>query len=653
MKKALLIGIAIVFWNCTAKAQYVVNEADKQYELFNYAKAIDLYEQAWKKKEALHTAERLGECYWNQNNYREAESWYAIASAMPGSSAKNTLAYADALRSNSKYLEAKAQYQKYATLDKAVTAAQQNLWLASCDSAMRWMKTPVAIGMNNEKAINSAQADWGAVKLGNTTVFASDRGTQATDGQGGDRTFLKFDGANVPNKNTYGWTGNHYLRLYQKTESDEAVLFPVTVGTDYHIGPASFTADGNQMYFTLTRIPKDAKYEKVKGLKGKLATVNVEIYWSSKDANGKWASPVAFKYNNVNTYSVGDPFIAADGQALYFASNMPGGKGGTDLYVCHKTSSGEWDAPVNLKELNTEGNERSPWLASNGTFYFSSDGLVGMGGLDIYSVELLAEQFVQPKNLGYPINSPQDDFAYNRTGELNGYLSSNRTGGAGSDDIYSFAEQLQLAFKLNGIAYDKKTNLPLGNVMVSLDGATGSSLKVQTDGDGKFSFNLEKETTYLLAGDKTNFRSDKANVSTKNLMTSAVLKQDLYLEQIELNKGIRLENIYYDFDKSAIRPDATTELDKVVKIMKDNPTIWIELGSHTDSRGNDQYNQWLSQSRANAAVQYIIDRGIAKNRISAKGYGESQLLNRCANGVKCTEAEHQLNRRTEFKIVKQ
>lgn len=653
MKRALFIGVVFIFWSfAQARAQYVVNEADKQYALFNYDKAIDLYEQAWKKKETLHTAERLGDCYLKQNNYREAESWYAIASAMPGSSPKNTLFYADALRSNSKYTEARTQYQKYIAIDGKVSPAQQSLWLSGCDSAMRWMKEPKPAIINNEKSLNSAQSDWGAVKLGNGTVFSSDKGTAET-AQDANRPFLKFDGAKVPDKKIYGWTGNRYLRLYQQSGSDEAKLFPIASGTDYHVGPASFTADGKEMYFTLTRIPKDAKYEKEKGVEGKLATVNVEIYSSTKDANGNWSAPIAFQYNNVNNYSVGDPFMSADGKILYFASTLPGGKGGSDLYACFRTEGGGWGKPINLEEFNTEGNERSPFFDGDKNFYFSSDGLVGMGGLDIFKSVRNSGKMAKPVNMGYPINSPQDDFAYSRTNATTGYLSSNRTGGLGEDDIYSFIEQLILAFKLNGTAYNKKTNQPLSDVLVSLNGTNGQNLKVQTDENGRFSFNLDKETDYVLMGDKTDFRSDKAELSTKNLLASTDLKKDLFLEQIELNKGIRLENIYYDFDKADIRPDAAIELDKLVKIMQDNPTIWIELGSHTDSRGNDQYNQWLSQRRANSAVQYIIDRGIAKNRITAKGYGESQLLNQCANGVKCTEAEHQLNRRTEFKIVKQ
>jgi len=646
----LIFVIAILFANQKmVLAQYSLLEADKQYELYNFNKAIDLYELAYKKKPSLHAAERLAQAYGYQNDYKQTESWYAIAAGMPNTNPNNILQYAKALQQNAKYAEAKEQYQKYAQLDKSVAAKQQSLWILSCDSARLWMKNPTAVTITNEKKLNTSQSDWGATVYGNSIVFSSDRGNKTEDQTSDSRPFLKFDGAKKPDRVIYGWTGNHYLRLYGKNKNQDNIFnFDINANTDYHVGPASFNKDGNEVFFTLTRIPKKPVYEK-----GKLATVNIEIYTSKKDADGKWATPVPFKYNNVNEYSVGDPFITADGNRLYFVSNMPNGTGGTDIYVSERTDTGDWGLPVNLKEINTEGNERTPIFDSENNFYFSTDGRIGMGGLDIFKTHLIGGKIAQPVNLGYPTNSPQDDFAYLKTSPLTGYLSSNRTDGLGDDDIYSFTEQQILAFRLSGTVFYKKSNLPLVNAIVSLLKVNGQTLKVQTDETGKFKFNLDKESDYNLTGEKTNYRSDLTTVTTNNLTASTEIKKDLYLEKIELDKAIKLENIYYDFDRSNIRPDAAVALDKLVKILKDNPTIWIELGSHTDSRGNDQYNQWLSQSRANSAVQYIIDRGINKNRITAKGYGETMLLNKCPNGIKCSEAEHQLNRRTEFKITKQ
>lgn len=632
-----------------SQAQYVLKEADVQFQLFNYQKAIDLYEKAYKKHQTLYAAEQLGECYTLVKDYKQTESWYAIAAGMQNTKAENILAYAKALQQNSKYAEAKEQYQKYASAVKNITAKQQSLWLLSCDSAMRWMKNPTAVIINNENKLNTPQSDWGATKYNNAIVFASDRGNYAEDKQIISRPFLKFDGSKRPNRTIYGWTGNHYLRLYITDEKTDSIsMFPVDANTEYHVGAASFNQAGNEMFFTLTKIPNKPVF-----VKGKLATVNVEIYTSKKDANGKWLTPKAFKYNNVDEFSVGDPFITLDGKSLYFSSNMPNGMGGTDIYVSHRMNTGNWGIPENLEEINTEGNERTPVFDAENNFYFSTDGRIGMGGLDVYKTQLSAGKIVEPKNLGYPTNSPQDDFAYLKTSPISGYLSSNRADGLGNDDIYSFIEQQNIAFKLTGKVLDKNSNQPLSNAIVTLSKINGQTLKVQTDEGGDFKFNLDKASDYNLTGDKTNYRSDVSTLTTKNLTVSTEIKKDLYLEKIELEKAIRIENIYYDFDKSNIRADAAVELDKLVKIMKDNPTIWIELGSHTDSRGNDQYNQWLSQSRANSAVQYIIDGGIDKNRITARGYGESSLLNRCSNGVKCSEADHQLNRRTEFKITKQ
>ncbi|MFW0718343.1 OmpA family protein [Pedobacter sp. N23S346] len=651
MKKlllSLLFLTALILMTKPASAQYVLNAADKQYKLFNYINAIDLYEQAYKKKNTLYAAEQLGKCYRFINDYKQTESWYAIAAGMPETSVDNVLQYAKALQQNMKYTEAKEQYQKYASTNKQVTNIQLKLWEVSCDSALLWMKKPVAITLDNKKKLNTPQSDWGAHLYQNSVVFASDRGGAIEDKQDAHRSFLKFDGSKKPDRNIYGWTGNRYLRLFIEDKNKDSVSnLPVNAGTEYHIGPASFTADGNEMYFTLTKIPKKPVYGK-----DGIVTLNLEIYSCKKDSTGMWTVPTPFKYNKAEAYSNGDPFISADGNCLYFVSSMLNGMGGTDIYMSRKTKAGDWDTPENLKGLNTEGNERTPVLDQEYNFFFSSDGRIGMGGLDIFTAKILNGKIAEPVNLHYPINSSQDDFAYIKSNDQTGYLSSNRTDGIGSDDIYSFVPKQVIAFWLVGKALDRNSKKPLAHAIVTLKKINGQALKVETDETGDFKFNLDQASDYNLTGDKTGYRGDVSSLTTHNLNVSSEIKRDLYLEQIIIDKPIRIENIYYDFDKSNIRPDAAIELDKLVKIMHDNSTIWIELGSHTDSRGNDQYNQWLSQSRANSAVQYIIDRGINKNRIIAKGYGESMLLNQCSNGVKCSEADHQLNRRTEFKITK-
>ena len=632
----------------SVKAQYILKAADHQFELFNYAKAIDLYEQAFRKKETLYTAERLATAYAIMNNYKQAESWYAIAAKMPGSNPDNILGYAKALQSNSKYREAKAQYKIYIGAGKDISKKQANIWLASCDSALKWMKRPKQIEIINQKELNSPQSDWGSVEYNGSTVFTSDR-TTFSSGPTEQSPFLRFDGTRMPDQKIYGWTGNGYLKLYLKASSTDSLkLFPLQTGVSYHVGSATFTADGNTMYFTMTKVP-----ESLKRVSNKPSTVNVSIYSSMKDADGNWGAPVAFVYNSINEYSVGDPFISGDGTSLYFSSTKPGGKGGTDIYVCLKNDEGKWESPINLEQINTAGNERSP-VAAGSSLHFASDGYVGMGGLDIFYAVKNSTGDWQVQNLGYPFNSPQDDFAFSLN-EKNGvaHLSSNRSNGMGNDDIYLLDLKSVHTIELTGNVYDRKSKQPITGALVTLAKINGGSSKVETGDHGEYKFSLSARSAYTVSAEATNFRTDAVNLNNINSGQTSTIVQDLYLEPIELNKGIRLENIYYDFDQWNIRADAAIELDTLVKVMKDNPTIWIEIDSHTDSRGNDAFNLRLSQKRAESAVEYIISKGINKNRIEAKGYGETQLINSCANGIICNEADHQLNRRTEFKIVKQ
>ncbi|MGY3053685.1 peptidoglycan-associated lipoprotein [Pedobacter sp. UYEF25] len=638
----------------SANAQYVIKEADAQFALNNYHKAADLYEQAYKKQATLHSAQRAAESYSAQSNFKLAESWFAIASEMKGSPSSNVLEYAKALQNNGKYSEAKLQYLKYGSLNKDVSASQQRIWVAGCDSSVIWMRNPTDAKVINQKDLNSKKSEWGAVKQSGNIVFVSDREQVGDDKNKKGKPFLKFDGDKKPSTNIFGRTGNAYLSLYEKEEGKDSVIqFPLVDATAYHMGPASFTADGATVYYARSQSYQNLKLNNSANKENKSDSLIVQIFTATKGSNGKWEEPTSFKYNSAGGFSVGDPFISADGKTLYFSSNIPGGVGGMDLYVCNKNTSGDWGSPENLEELNSGGNDRSPSLTKDGSFYFSSDGRVGMGGLDVYKSIKTGNDFSAPVNMHYPINSSQDDFAFNMYSDTDGFLSSNRTDGIGSDDIYHLTIKKLLAFTLAGKVFDKSKNTPLANALVSLNKINGETLKFETDVTGDFKFKLDSASDYKLSGEKTGFRGDNSEITTKDLQASAKLEQNLYLEEIVINKPIKLENIYYDFNKSNIRPDAAIELDKLVKVMKDNPTIWIELGSHTDSRGSNPYNLKLSQRRADAAVKYIIGKGVNKNRIEAKGYGETQPVNKCINGVKCSAADYQLNRRTEFKITKQ
>lgn len=656
MKKRLSslgIIIAVLATVHVAKAQYVHKLADEQYNLYNYSKAAELYLQAYKKKPTLYTAENLANSYRLMRDYKEAEKWYATVITMKGSKPENIYTYAEVLKNNLKYAEAKEQYTKYYSLTPKADLKQLNYWMSSCDSAIKWMKKPVDVDVRNLSTLNTQESDWGAVKFNNNIVFTSDRTEKAKESEGKKkRPFIWFDTNTNLDKRIYGWTGNKYLNLYEQpvaNASTEAVApFTFIAGTDYHIGAATFTADGTEMYFTLTRLFKEKKDT------AKIKTINLGVYSSRLDPSTKqWTKPAAFVYNKEDEYSIGDPFIMPDGKTLYFVSNMPGGMGGTDIYYCTR-DAGVWGQPVNVKSVNTAANERTPFIDAAGNMYLSTDGDKGMGGLDIFKAMRKSDGFDIKMNLGYPINSAQDDFAYVLTDNFTGYFSSNRTGGVGSDDIYSFAYTIPVAYRLEGIAYDKDTRKPLINTLVTLTPLKGSPVNVQTGSNGEYGFTVYANNDYQLKGVKRGYLTDDLKpFSTAGLSPNEVMKKNLYLSKIELQKPIRLENIYYDLDKWYIRPDAEVELNKLIKIMKDNPTLVIQLSSHTDSRADDDYNMDLSRKRANAAVEYIVTVGdIDEDRLIARGYGETRLLNKCKNGVECSEAAHQLNRRTEFVILK-
>lgn len=644
----ILLSILILA-HTDAKSQYVLKEADTQFELYNFDKAIQLYTEAYQRKKTLRATQGLAESYRLKRDFKKAANWYAVLVETPGAKAEDFKWYAEILRNNAKYSEAKAQYIKYAELLKNPTPVQLEQitnWKNSCDSAIKWMQNPKSVTIVNEQVVNSPQSDWAPEIYSTGLLFTSDRINAETQKSNRVKPFLKFDSGKEPDKNTYGWTGNGYLRVYEYSSNDSSIsLFPLKIDSDYHVSSISLSADEKEMYCSLTRISNH-----LDRVKGKPSTINIEIY-SSKKEGDTWSEPIAFRYNNIQEWSVGDPFLSADGEKLYFVSNKPGGKGGTDIYYCERTTDGQWGEAINLESVNSAGNERSPVIYDD-YLYFSSDGFIGMGGLDIFRVKLLNDEIGSIENMGYPINSAQDDFTFRPSGKLKGYFASNREGGLGQDDIYSFVEQEKLDFLVQGKVLNKETNLSISNAVVTLKKENGTTLMEQTDNRGIFKFNLDEDTDYELISHKTNFMIGKAHFSTKGLTRSKTIEKNLYLIPITINKPIRLENIYYDFDKADIRDDAATDLDGLVTMMKENPTIWIELGSHTDSRGNDKYNQRLSQKRADSAAQYIIDRGIDKSRVVAKGYGESMPVNQCTNGAQCSEEEHQLNRRTEFKIIK-
>lgn len=615
-----------------------IYKAQKQMGKYNYSGAVVTLKKAVDKSKTHNAAlPMLADCYRLQHDILNAKTYYAQAVAVPGAKPGTFFYYAQALQSTGEYAQAREMYQKYAQMNPSDPKGL--LYAAHCDSVLGpWKgKTPV-YNVKLANNINTTESDFGPSFYDGQLVFASDFETNPGEGK------------------KYGWTGRGYLNIMKSKpvkdgdfwgDLEKASEFESKFNLPYHDGPASFSADGNTIYFTRSFFGK-AKRE------GIYKTNLLKIYYATK-TNGKWGEIMPF-FLNSKDFSVGHPSLSADGQTLYFVSDMPGGQGGTDVWMC-KREGDIWGPATNLgKTVNSSENEMFPSIQKDGTLYFASNGHPGYGALDIFKTKNKNGVWTTPENLQPPVNSSFDDFAIALApGDKNGFFSSNRPEGVGSDDIYAFRdmepEPVLPAF-ITGLVKDKTTLQPLAGATVFLYNPTSGDVKVlKTGDDGRYKAVIDKPADYVIKAMMPAYIADCspfALTEVKPGTTNSV--RDLLLDKLTINKAITIQNIYYDFDKYNIREDAKAELDKLVLIMNENP-VNIEIGSHTDCRGSEAYNDKLSQKRAESAINYIISKGIDKSRIIAKGYGERQLTNKCADGVKCSSAEHQANRRTEFKIT--
>ncbi|MDF1518781.1 MAG: OmpA family protein, partial [Lutibacter sp.] len=423
------------------------------------------------------------------------------------------------------------------------------------------------------------------------------------------------------------------------------------VNTIHHDGPATFNAEGTKMYFSRNNFHDNKKITNNKGV------MLMGIY-SADLVNGKWTNVKPSNLNNAD-YIVYHPSLSKDGKELYFSSDMPGGFGGTDIYVSDVNADGSLGTPKNLGEIvNTEGNESFPFIHyEEETLYFSSDDHVGAGLLDIFAaVKDQNGNIVNVINLGEPINSEKDDFAYYLSPDgLSGYISSNRDAGMGGDDIYAFTRIPPLTLK--GQIFDAINGKPVAGAKVILARKNGEEIAYFiTEADGAYEHLIERDKEFVLKGSKAKYQDVQKEFNSFGLEKERELIVDLNIPMSPIEDVVilaDLNTIYFDLDKSNIRLDAALELDKVVTLMNKYPGMVIRLESHTDSRADDNYNMKLSNRRAKSTYEYIISKGIDAKRIPKyEGFGESQLVNKCSNGVNCTEEEHQLNRRTEFIILK-
>ncbi len=615
-------------------------KADRLFTAFNYAKAIPFYEKLASKnnKHAAYAMQKLGDCHRLTGNFDEAARWYSNATVIDSTTPDLYFNYAQSLRSMGKYEEAAEIFHRYAQLNpndpRGELFAQYSL------EVKKWEEPELDYELLNAESLNTPYADFSPVYGKDGVIFTSDRMSRSGEKR-------------------YGWTGAFYLDLFyaplKKQDGNDfplpgsPSLYAASLSQPYHDGPASFSSDFNTVYFTrVTR--KSGELDSTRYYTNKL-----KIYSSKNEGDNKWSEPEPF-YLNSEAYSVGHPALTTDGKILFFVSDMPGGLGGTDIYRVKKTDEG-WGPAENLGAvINTFGNEMFPYIHEDKVLYFSSDGLPGLGSLDVYKSDIGDGTFSKPENLKAPVNSPADDFGIViNANDKEGMISSNRSGGVGEDDIYliTIKERLPDSVLIAGYVKDKESLEILPNSTVfALNLQTNEVVVLKTDDKGRYELWAKPGDSFAMKGMKNGYSSDCLNLAIEpKTKVKGIDNRDLLLGKYKVDQIFRLENIYYDFDKWNIRPDAAVELDKVVTFLNDNPDIIVELGSHTDSRGSFKYNERLSDRRATSAVEYIITKGISNKRITAKGYGENKLVNRCSDGVECTDQEHQDNRRTEIKIT--
>jgi peptidoglycan-associated lipoprotein len=623
----LFLAVTILFAGCT---NYYLKKGNKEFSDLQYQNAIKHYNKVLSKRDNHEARTKLANSYRLTNDYKQAEPLFSEIVNYSEIEPINWFYYAKILMNHGDYKEAKVWLKKY--LGQVPNDVVAKMLLTSCNSINQFMKDTTLYTLQNIP-FSELESSFGMVPYDNGVVFTADKK------------------ANLKSKEE-PWTGKSYYDLYfSERDKDGHWLSPQLLKGEingrYHEGPATFTKTGDVVYFTRSNYFKSA-------LKNSSKNENNLKLFKAKLVDGKWTQLEELPFNS-DEYSVGHPCLAKDQKTLYFISDMPGGFGGTDVYssVFDGTS---WSKPMNMgKEVNTPGNEMFPFIADDGTFYFSSDAHNNLGGLDVFatSYDSKNNKWLQVENLNYPLNSSKDDFAFFiKADNKTGFVSSNRTE---SDNVYTFKKN-DPTFNLFGKVTIKGKGTPFEGVTITIidesNEAKISKFTVFTDVKGQYKFRLKPNTDYIVYGSKEDYFTQSVELTTKGEKFSKDYEVNFVLEQIIIEKPIVLENIYYDLDKWEIRPDAAKELDKLVKLLIDNPNINIEMGSHTDSRAGDHYNLVLSEKRAKATVDYLVFRGIDAARLKYKGYGETKLVNRCKNDVVCTEDEHQQNRRTEFKVIK-
>ncbi|MDB9858902.1 OmpA family protein [Flavobacteriaceae bacterium] len=629
MKKIYTILLLIAVSTTIVSAQNSkTKKADNLYDRLAYTDAAQAYQKVLKKGTTdVYVFERLANCYYFINDTKKAEIYYKRVAKSKDANPEAIYNYAQTLKANGKFSDYNTWMKNFAKLSPNDTRVKE--FMKNPNYIPKIMDDMARYTATNMEDINSEYADFGGIVYGKDFYFASGRNTS---------------------RKTYQWNEEPYLEIYKATNvggtMKNAELLNGDVNTKYHESNAVISADGKRMYFDRNDYFEGDYDKSANGIN------QINLYYAENIDGKGWSAVVSAPFNN-NEYSTGHPALSQDGNTLYFVSDMPGGKGGSDIYMVAINSDGSLGTPERLGDnINTEGKELFPYIDSNGTLYFSSNGHMGIGGLDVFYAEAQGDGFGVVNNLGKGVNSSADDFAYKYDPtSQSGYVSSNREGGMGSDDIYMVeAVEIPCEVTIAVLVINENTNAAVAGARVDLYDTMGNRLSTKTSNvDGMVSFKAACDQAHEVQGVLADFESNASKVAPANdqkVSATIALKP---IEEIIVEDQIVLNPILFDLDKSNIKAQAAFELDKVVSVMNKYPEMVIAVGAHTDSRATDAYNLRLSEARAQSTVQYIISKGISGKRISGKGYGESQPKVSC--GDNCSEAEHQLNRRSEFTIV--
>ncbi|MEN2401318.1 OmpA family protein [Flavobacterium sp. MC2016-06] len=644
MKNYILLCLIFVsaFSFKSYSQQSKVNSGDKKYDQYAYINAIKTYEKvANKGYKSEDMFKKLGNSYYFNSDFQGAAKWYGELFAMNTNlEPEYYYRYAQALKSTGDLVKANKILDEFNA--KFKNDNRGKLYKEDVNYLDQIKANSGRYKIENA-GINSKYSDYGSIVYNNKIYFASARDT-----------------GNFSQRK-HKWTGEYFTNIYdadinaENGSASKVNKFKSAINTKFHEATPVFTKDGKTVYFTRNN------YDNGKKGKSESKTTLIKIYKATLE-NDKWTNISELSINS-NNYSTAHPALSPDEKTLYFASDMPGSIGQSDIYKVSINNDGSLGTPQNLgKAINTEGKETFPYVTSENEIYFSSDGHPGLGGLDVFAGLISPDGTIEDiQNVGADINSPKDDFAYIIDPVTRkGYFSSNKDGGLGSDDVYQFLEtkRLRCIQELEGVITDAETGAILPEAKVTLySNQMEKKNEAIADASGRYTFPVDCGKTYNVRAEKEDYATKEVTITIEK--TTGKTELPIALEKVsckvtvgdDLGKCFGIKMIYFDLDKSNIRTEAAIDLEKILAVLNEYPKMKLDIRSHTDSRATFKYNEALSDRRAKSTIDWLIQNGIAPNRLTGKGYGETQLVNKCADGVPCTEAEHQENRRSEFIIT--